>query len=273
MNLFNTISSAIFDLLLRPFGSDLPTFSILFWSLLGGIVALQVYKYTSNQKGIARAKNAIKVHLLEIRLFGEDIRRVFVATWQVLGQNLLYLAHNIVPMLILFVPMMTILFQLEAHFAFSPLTQNSVTLLKLELDPEHTAVAPTEVALELPDGVELDAPPVRTANGEIAWRLRAIAEGDHLLKLHVGDATIEKGLAIAGTPRKVPVLRTKTLEAFLYPGEAALPSDSPIARISLDYPERDLGWLPSGEFGILLSFFILSLVAGFALKGLFGVTL
>lgn len=273
MNAFNTITSALFDILLRPFGIDIPTVGILFWSVLGGIVALQVYKYTSNQKGIARAKNEIKVHLLEIRLFGEDIRRVFIATWQVLGQNLLYLTHNIVPMLILFIPMMTILFQLEAHYAFSPLTQNSVVLLKLKVDPTNTDIAPTDVALELPDGIALDAPPVRTATGEIAWRLRTVAAGDHVLKFHVSGQTIEKGIAVAGSPRKVPVLRTKTLEAFLYPGEAALPSDSPLARIAIEYPERDLAWLPSGEAGILFSFFALSLAAGFALKGLFGVTL
>jgi len=36
---------------------------------------------------------------------------------------------------------------------------------------------------------------------------------------------------------------------------------------------RDLGALPGGELGILATFFGLSLVAGFALKGVFGVTL
>ncbi len=273
MNTFNTITSAIFDILLRPFGIDMPTVSILLWSILGAIVALQVYKHTSHQKGIARAKNQIKVHLLEIRLFGEDIRRVFIATWQVLGQNLLYLTHNIVPMFILFIPMMAILVQLEAQFAFAPMTQNSVVLLKVKLDPTHSTLAPTDVALELPDGIALDAPPVRAATGEIAWRLRTVAAGNHVLKLHVDGQTIEKGVAVAGAPRKVPVLRTKTLEAFLYPGEAALPGDSPLVRIAIEYPKRNFAWLPSGEVGILLSFFALSLAAGFTLKGLFGVTL
>ena len=66
---------------------------------------------------------------------------------------------------------------------------------------------------------------------------------------------------------------TKTWEAFLYPGERALDRSSPVETIALRHPERDLGLLPGGELGILATFFGLSLAAGFALKGRFGVTL
>ena len=93
------------------------------------------------------------------------------------------------------------------------------------------------------------------------------------MTIHLGDEVVEKRIAVGGPPRKVPVLRTKSLEGFLYPGEAALPGDSPIASIRLRYPERDLGWLPGGELGVLATFFGLSILSGFALKGLFGVTL
>ena len=39
------------------------------------------------------------------------------------------------------------------------------------------------------------------------------------------------------------------------------------------YPERSLTAVPDGELGIVVWFFGLSLVAGFGLKGVFGVTL
>jgi hypothetical protein len=71
----------------------------------------------------------------------------------------------------------------------------------------------------------------------------------------------------------VPVLRTKSWEALLYPGEAVLPANSAVQRISFAYPQRDLGFLPGGELGILATFFGVSLLAGFSLKGRFGVTL
>jgi len=78
---------------------------------------------------------------------------------------------------------------------------------------------------------------------------------------------------VGGAHLKIPVKRTKSWDALLYPGEPALPADSPLRTVSLAYPERDLGLLPGGELGILLTFFGVSLVAGFALKGRFGVTL
>jgi hypothetical protein len=279
MNRFNAITSALFDPLLAPFGEQHAWFDLIFWSVAGGIVALIVYKYASNQAGIQRAKNAIKVHLLEIRLFKEDIAVVLGATARILLKNGLYLGHNILPMLVMIVPMMTILFQLEARYAHDPLPVGSTPLLIVKLDGRQPGVPDTAtglaeaVRLELPAGLSLDAPPVRTADGEIAWRLRAEQPGDHVATIHVGDEKVEKRIAVGGPARKVPVLRTKSLEGLLYPGEPGLPGDSPVYSAQLSYPARDLGWFPDGEMGVLATFFGLSILSGFALKGLFGVTL
>ena len=274
MDRFNAVTSAVFDVLLALLGEEHAWFDLIFWSVAGGIVALIVYKYVSNQRGIQRAKNAIKVHLLEIRLFKEDIAQVLGATAKILLKNGLYLGHNMLPLLVMIVPMMTILFQLEAHYAFDPLPVGSVNLLTLKVDASRPGVPDTAtglaeaVRLEMPAGLSLDAPPVRTAGGEIAWRFR-----DYVVPIHVGDELVEKRIAVGGPPRKVPVLRTKTLEGFLYPGEPALPGDSAVETVRLRYPERDLGWLPGGELGVLATFFGLSILSGFALKGVFGVTL
>lgn len=273
MNTFNSIFTAIFDVLLAPFGDRYAWFDLVLWSLLAGVVAILVYKYASNQKGIAKVKNDIKMHLYEIRLFQEDIVQVFVSTLRTLGKNLLYLGHNLAPMIVMFVPFMAILFQLEARYAFDPAPVGTVTLLTMDLDSRHNGVSPMDVRLDLPPGVALDAGPVRSASGSVAWRLRAEAPGDHRLALHLGNEMVEKGWAVGGDARKVPVMRTKTWEGFLYPGEAGLPADSHVETIRLSYPERDLGWLPSGEIGILATFFVLSIVTGFAVKGLFGVTI
>ena len=279
MERFNAVTSAVFDVLLAPLGEEHAWFDLLLWSVAGGIVALIVYKYVSNQRGIQRAKNAIKVHLLEIRLFREDIAQVLGATAKILLKNGLYLGHNLLPLLVMIVPMMTILFQLEARYAFDPLPVDSVNLLTLKVDAGQPGVPDTAtglaeaVRLEMPVGLSLDAPPVRTAEGKIAWRFRAERPGDYVLPIRVGDEVVEKRIAVGGPPRKVPVLRTKSLEGFLYPGEPALPAGSRVESIRLRYPERDLGWLPGGELGVLATFFGLSILSGFALKGLFGVTL
>ncbi len=272
MATWNALTSAIFDALLAPFGHEPAWFDLLLWPALAGVLALLVYKRLSNQKGIQRAKNRIAGHLYEIRLFRHDPLAVLASTGKIFFRNGIYVGHNLIPLAVLLVPMLAILVQLEAHYAFAPVPVGSVELLALRLDPQAD-VAPRAVRLELPPGVALDAPPVRTADGEIFWRLRAETAGDHVLALHVGDETLTKGWAVGGAARKVPVKRTRTWDALLYPGEPPLPEGSAVETIALRYPERDLGLLPGGEAGILATFFGVSLLAGFALKGRFGVTL
>jgi hypothetical protein len=274
MNAFNRISSAIFDLILDlPPGDQHAWFDLIVWPVLGGIVALLVYKYTSNQRGITHAKSQIKMRLVEIRLFSHDIAMVVQATGHILFNNGKYLGLNIVPMLVMIVPIMSMLVQLEARYAFDPMPVGQEELLELELDSDHCDVPVTAVRLELPAGVSQVAPPVRTPDGQIYWSLRADAPGDHVLNIHVGDTVVEKGLAVGGIPRKVPVMRTKSLDALLYPGEGGLPGDSPVYDVRIRYPERELAYLPDGELGILIFFFVLSLVSGYALKDVFGVVL
>ncbi len=274
MTTFNRISSALFDLILDlPPGDQHAWFDLTVWPVLGGIVALLVYKYTSNQAGITHAKGQIKMRLVEIRLFSHDIGMVVRATGHILWNNGKYLGLNIVPMLVMFVPIMSMLVQLEARYAFDPMPVGQEELLELQLDPDHCDVPVTAVRLELPEGVSEVAPPVRTPDGRVYWRLKAEQPGDHVLAIHVGDTVVEKGLAVGGGPRKVPIMRTKKLDALLYPGEAGLPGDSPVYDLRIRYPERELAYLPDGETGILITFFVLSLVSGFALKDVFGVVL
>ncbi len=276
MNAFNSFFSTIFGVLLAPFGAEKnwsAWIDILLWSIVGGAVAMVVYKYASNQKGIERAKNDIKVHLLEIRLFKDDIGTVLSSTAKILAKNMVYLGHNLLPLAVMFVPFMAILIQLVATYGYDPVEPGTVQLFKVRLDPAYTDVAVEDVTLELPPGVVLEAGPVRTADAAIAWRLRAEQPGDHVLRFQVGDEVYEKGLSVGGDARRVPIKRTKSLEGLLFPGEPQFASDSPVALAELSYPSRDLGWMPGGEPGILGVFFVVSILAGLALKGVLGVTL
>ena len=73
MQTYNDIASAFFDFLLAPFGHDWHLFDLILWPVLLGTGAIIVYKYTSNQKGIEKIKRQLSMHLLEIRLFRNDI--------------------------------------------------------------------------------------------------------------------------------------------------------------------------------------------------------
>ncbi|GJM21037.1 MAG: hypothetical protein DHS20C15_09520 [Planctomycetota bacterium] len=275
MATFNSITSAIFDPILGLFGFASAWIDILLWSIGGGIVALLVYKHISNQKGIERAKNGIKVHLLEIRLFQDDLLGVVLSTLKILWKNALYIGHNVMPMIVMFIPMMTILFQLEANYALDPVQPGTQLALTVELDRSVTDASQRDIQIAVPAGVTLGRS-VRARPGHAIFDLVADEPGDHEIQLTIDGVTETKGLAVGGEPRKVPYLRTKSWEGYLYPGEAALDGDSPFKDMRFgkgQLPDRDLGVMPGGEGGILMVFFVLSIAAGLALKGVFGVTL
>jgi hypothetical protein len=269
---FNAITSRIFDVVLAPFGHRWMWFDLLLWPVFAGVAALLIYKLVSNQKGIADAKRRIMVNLLEVVLYRENVLGVLVSTVKGLGQNLRYLGYNILPMLVMIVPMTVILVQLVAHYAYAPLKPGDVQLLEVSLAP-GAKVAARDVKADFPPGIEVQAGPVRTADGRVFWRLRMVEDGDQVVTLHAGDEVEQKVVPVGDGPRKVPVLRTRTWEALLYPGESALPAGSSFETIKLAAPERSLKPVPSGEGGILLWFFAASLVAGFLLRKRLGVTL
>jgi hypothetical protein len=269
---FNRISNALFDVVMAPFGHAHPLFDLVLWPGIMGVLAMAVYKAVSNQKALARVKSQISMRLLEIRLFSHDILQVLRSTGMIVLKNFVYLGNHMLPMVIMLGPFVVILAQLVANYAYDPSPTGSVELLHVQLDPD-AAVSPRDATLALPDGVVLDAPPVATADHQVFWRLRADEPGDHVLRVSIDGTEYEKGWAVGGDARKVPLRRLRGLEAILYPGEPALPGDGPVLAIELGMHPRTLGPLPAGEFGIVLWTFVISLVAGFAVKGVFGVTL
>lgn len=272
MQTFNRISSAIFDVLLAPFGHGFPAFDLLVWPALMGVVAILVIKRVSNQKALTRVKSQISMRLLEIRLFSHDILQVLRSTGMIVLKNFLYLGNHMLPMIVMIGPIMAIVVQLVAHYAYAPAPSGAVELLRVQLDPA-AQVAPRSLTLEVPDGVSIDAPMVPTADGQVFWRLRADRDGDHVLAVNAGGERFEKRWAVGGEARKVPLKRLRGFEAFLFPGEEALPSDGPLRSMELGVHTRPLSPFPEGELGIVIWAMLLSLVAGFALKGLFGVTI
>ena len=272
MQSFNHISSAIFDFLLTPFGHERALFDLLVWPSIMGVLAILVYKLVSNQKALARVKSHISMRLLEIRLFSHDILQVLRSTGMILAKNVVYLGNHMLPMVVMIGPFVVILSQLVANYAYDPSPRGSVELLHVRLDPE-AGVSPKDVSLVLPKGVSLDAPAVATADYQVFWRLRADEPGDHVLAVKVGGEVFEKGWAVGGAPRKIPLKRLRGFEAVLYPGEEALPAAGPVLSMELNMHPRSLGPLPEGEPGIVLWVLLVSLVAGFAVKGVFGVTI
>ena len=96
--------------------------------------------------------------------------------------------------------------------------------------------------------------------------------GDHRLVVHVGDETLEKRL-VGGT-RWGPVVQRRTgrglVDTLLYPGEPPIAAGHPIEAVEIIYPPLELRLLGI-DVDWLIAFLVLSMVFGFAFKGVLGV--
>jgi uncharacterized membrane protein (DUF106 family) len=262
--------TAAFDGLFGLFGRFHPMVSLLVVSVLTGGVMLVIFRYTSNQEGIARAKDRIMAHILEVRLFQDDLRLQLAAQRKILVANLHYMRHALVPMLVMLVPVLVILIQLDVRYARRPLLPGETTVLRARV---ADGIDLSTVRLEVPSGIALETEPLRVPDrSEVDWRIRVDREGTHDLALLVGSERAVKRLESGDRLTKLADERAHggILGVWTNPGESPLPGGSPFRSIELRYPERDLRVFGFGAHWLLV-FFVVSVAFGFAIKGFVGV--
>jgi hypothetical protein len=272
MRIPNTIIGALVGLFLAPFRPLGPWAGLLAASLATGLLMLFVFKKTSDQEGLRRAKNRIKAHLLELRLYKDSLGLSLRSQGSLLAANGRYLAHALRPMLVMTVPLVLLLAQLDAWFGAAPLRTGERTIVKIKLAKGRSALE-SGAKLTSPAGLTVETPPLRVEEqGEVDWRIRAESEGRHLLTVSLGGRDISK-LVVVGGPAlsKVPARRVRGFgDELLHPGEKPLPKDSPLESVEVVYPSARLNFLGL-RIPWLVAFFVLSLAFGFGLKGVFKV--
>lgn len=273
MTIVNAAVGGIFNVVFFPFRGLSPWFGMIFVSLLTAFLMLWVFKRTSNQAGIRKAKNAIKAHLLELRLFKDNMRISLKAQGRIVRANMIYIACNSKPMLVMSLPLLLILAQLNLWFGAAPLKPGEETLVKAKVARGADPLA-LDIAIDPSPGLTLESPAVRIPDeGEIAWRIRAASPGPASLTFRLAGRTIVKSVAVGGAPlTKVSThsVGRSLLKELLYPGEKPLPGDTPLVSIEVLYPS---GGLPLFGLSVnwLVAYFILSIIFGFAFKGIFKV--
>jgi hypothetical protein len=264
----NTVLGKLFDLLLLPFRSLNPWAGMIFISFLTGLLMLFVYRLTSNQIGIRQVKDRIKAHLLELRLYKDNMGVTMKAQGQILRANLKYIVLNFKPLVVMIVPLVLILAQLNLWFGAAPLEVGRPAILKVELAPEIRPLD-MEFALEAPPQVAVETPPLRLEEPkEVDWRINPGSPGIYDLTIRAGGESVHKILVVAGPPlQRVSSLKVRPnfLEEVLFPGEKPLPQGNPIRSIELLYPAGRLHLLGL-KIHWLIAYLGLSIVFGFALK-------
>jgi hypothetical protein len=267
----NAAVTAAVDAWLWAFRSFSPFVQLCALALPVTIMALLAYRFASNQAAIRAVKNRLQAHLLELRLFQDDFGVTLQAQAQILKHSLVYAAHALVPMAVVIVPIALILVQVEARYAWRPIAPGESTIVEATLR-STSAVSAAPVSLVMPQGLVDETPPLRIdAQKRILWRVRAPEPGKYTVGIRAADGESHKQVVVGAKGRLSPtVYPANDFRTLGYPLEPALRADSDVTSITVGYARS------RGEFAGLSSaswiLFALTLVYGYALRGLFRVT-
>ena len=270
---FNTVWTFLFGLVYEPLKWLGPFWSLVGISWLSGIFMVWVFGKVSNQAAIQRTRDRLSGELIGLRLFKDDLRVFFGLQYQVLVWTLRYLRLSLVPMVILMMPTMLILIQLNYHYGLRPLRVGEQALVKVKLHDASALARGADITLTAPGNLKIETDGVRIADlKEVCWRVRGVAPGRFDLTVSTGQEKVTKQMTVGGRLEGVSSIRTGEggLTALLYPGERPLPSQSSLASIEILYPELDISVLGK-HVNWLILFLVVSLVFGYAFKGLLGV--
>jgi len=269
----NAVVSFLFRVVYTPLKWLGPFWSLFVISGLAGLLLVWIFGKVSNQDAIRQTCDRLSGELIGLCLFKDDFRVFFGIQFQVLLWTFRYLRHSLVPMLILMVPTIFILIQLNYHYGLRPLHAGEQAVVKVKLraaaaltrDADFTLTAPGNLRIET-DGVRI--PELR----EVCWRVRGVTPGRFDVTVSNGQEMVTKQAAVGGRMEGVSSLRTGEdwLTSLLYPGEAPIPLPSAIESIEIRYPELDI-FVLGRRMNWLILFLILSLGLGYACKGMLGV--
>ena len=264
-----SLINAAFEFAFQPFADRPPLLSLAVFAAISGLLLLLNYRFISNQRAIRRVKNLVQAHLLEVRLFQDQLGVVWHAYGKLLRATLAYLGWSLVPLAVAALPITLVLAQLDMRFGARPLLPGESTLLVVHVDDP---AAVDRLSFQFPEGVVETAPPVRIpAERRVVARIQTRLAGRAEIMVADGAEQASKEIVtgaglVSVSPERI---RGGWFDRLLDPGEGALPRSGSIASIALEYPGRPLSLGPV-PLNWLVVYFVLTLTAAFALKPVLG---
>lgn len=232
-----------------------------------GVMALFMFKYTSNQDAIGKVRDNIKAQTLALKLFSDSVSVTLQAQMRLFIGAFSLFFHALRPMLVMIVPVVLILSQMALWYQARPLAVGEESLVTVQLNGDSKSVF-YELQMQPNAAFEITTGPVKAlANREIFWKVKATRGGDHIIVLRGDGIEVEKKLSVGGGAfRRVSLLRPgqKWSDILLHPLEKPFSSDSPVQSIGIEYPDRNS--FLSGTSSWLIYFFVASMVIALIFK-------
>jgi hypothetical protein len=243
---------------------------IVLVSVVLGLIMVLVFGSVSNQKAIHQTKDHLKAHLLALRLFQDQIPIVIRSYGRILASIFCYLRLALWPLLITAIPLTLVITQLDRYLGSVPVQAGQTFLVKVHVtNPEILSAT----SLQLPDGLKASAPAVHVpGENSVVWRIAAESDGDYSLIVRTPNQEVSKRVVVAPSlSRLSPVrLRGPFWERLALSGEPALPANSAVQSIEVEYPSRSIAFAGL-KWNWVWLLFVLSLASGFAFKSFLGI--
>ena len=225
-------------------------------SVVIGAVLLLVFRHTSDQAAVRRARNLVTAHLLEFRLFMDEPRLILRAQRNLIVANIRLLRLMLRPLLVLALPMLLLLAGLDGFYGHAPLVVGEPAIVTALL--KHDAVP---LALKTPPGIAAETPGIRVvADRQVSWRIRPLRASTGDLEIIRHDRKLRKSVAAGSGPHYCSERRASLAGLLLHPTEMPI-MDSEIEWIEVRYPRATilhLHWL--------VWFFVTSGIAALAFR-------
>ncbi len=232
VHVLNAVGNALGALLAGAVAWAPPWLALLLLSLPFTVIGLLVFRWTTPQAKVRRAKARAKAHLLAVLLFRRDpalaAKSLALAFAASLG-NLRFLA---VPLLVLAVPFGLLFVQIDLRFGYRGFAPGEAGVLRVHLGG---GVRADDVTAEGTGGVVVETPGVRVADparglSEVDFRVRATAPGRHEVVVGGPGGPWAKRVVVGGCREAVSDVRGRAgFAALLAPAERPLPEGGPAA--------------------------------------------
>jgi len=264
----NVAANALGRSLLNPLGFLPGWLAVTLISAATGVLFLVVFKYTSNQGAIKRARDDINANLLALKLFKDSTSVCLRAQGHILVVAVRLFVLAIVPMLVMVVPVTLLLSQMALWYQHRPLRVGEEAVITLKAK-DGASSSRSDVSLRPTGAIEVTIGPVRVfSKREVCWNIKALESGHHRLDFQVGPATAAKDLAISNGFMAVSTLRPRWQwsDMLLNPYEEPFRPDSPIQSIEIDYPPR-VSWTCGTDYWVIY-WFVVSMIAALCIRPL-----
>ncbi len=254
MNAIQHAVSKFFDTVYAPLESLGAFWALFVMSAVTGVVMLFLFKYTTNQEKMRAVKDRIKMHFIELRLYQDDMRVLWRTQGRILKANLQYVRLVIIAAILIVIPVVFILYDMDPRFGHRPLEAGESAIVKVRLSGRGGL---PEVDLLAPEGVEIETPKLRIpTEREVDWRVHATRAGVFDLAFRIEDREFIGKMAV-GRP-------------FANLADGPNLKGSMVEAIEIAYPSRRFGF--ESWIGHWLTLFcVFSVAIGFGLKPIFHV--